>query len=412
MSAAEAAGAPRRLASPAEVVAGLAGVYMAQSVIGGVTFQGLPAVLRQDGASLSEIGMLLVTVAPWSFKFLWSPWVESYRLPAGRPHRSRQVVLIGGVVVMAMMVGAGLAGPGALGLLMTLLTIAAFATATVDIACDGYAVETLSERHRGWGNAAQVAGAYAGTAIGGGLFLVLVDHFGWAFACFAMAAVLAALCALFVLGRDGPRPPRAADAARPNLRAALRRREVRYGLLLVAIYVVGQKWAMVLIGPYLVDAGLSLTLIGVINGLGGMGAGVLGALLGGGLVRRFGGGRVAIVSMGLQAAVTLGFAASAAYGLHGAWLVAALALLNAVVMAVGFVALYARLMGYASLDQAGVDFTLFQCADAIASVVGWLGASAFGDALGYAWCFGLTGAVAVAATFALAPAFRRADAAL
>ncbi|MFJ5487270.1 hypothetical protein ACIKTA_06400, partial [Hansschlegelia beijingensis] len=77
--------------SPATIIVGLGGLYVAQSVIGGVVFTGLPAVLRKNGASLNDIAFILLTVLPWSFKFLWSPAVERYRSPRSGRRRSREV---------------------------------------------------------------------------------------------------------------------------------------------------------------------------------------------------------------------------------------------------------------------------------------------------------------------------------
>lgn len=390
----------RPLPSPAAVIAGVGGLYVAQSVIGGVTFQGLPAALRQQGASLGDIAFILLTVLPWSFKFLWAPLVERVRLPASGGNRSRAVVGVVGAFAVAALVAAAFTGPTMLGAVTAALVIGAFASATVDIACDGYAVESLAEKHRGWGNAAQVGGAYLGSAIGGGAFLILVDHIGWRDATLIMAGVLAALGLPFMLSRNPLRAPRT-EAPRPSLAAALRRREVRLGIALVALYVLGQKWGMVLISPFLVDAGLSLSDIGIINGFVGMAFGVLGATLGGWATRRYGGERVMLASLVAQVAATVGFAIAAATAWRSPLGLGALTIVNSGVMAFGFVALYAELMGRASLDQAGVDFTLFQCADGLVSLIGWQLVGLFGDRLGFANCFWIAAGVGLAAAVAL-----------
>lgn len=396
----------RPLPSPAGVILGVGGLYVAQSVVGGVTFNGLPAVLRQNGASLDDIAFVLLTVLPWSFKFLWAPAVERYRLPAGGGNRSKSVVGVVGAVAVLSLVGVALTGPSMLGAITVALVVAAFASSTVDIACDGYAVESLAEKHRGWGNAAQVGGAYLGSAIGGGLFLVLIDHLGWRDAALAMAAILAALGLPFLLGRQALRNVRP-QAPRPSLKVALKRREVRLGIALVALYVLGQKWAMVLISPYLVDSGLSLSMIGALNGAAGMGVGLAGALCGGWAVRRFGGDRVMIASLLAQVATTAGFALAAIFAWRSTAGLGALTILNSGVMALGFVALYAELMGRASLDQAGVDFTLFQCADGVVSLIGWRLVGWFGDALGFPWCFAIAAGIGLAVA-ALLPGVLRA----
>lgn len=392
--------AEARLPSPTAVIVGVGGLYVAQSVIGGVTFQGLPAVLRQHGASLNDIAFILLTVLPWSFKFLWAPWIERLRLPASGGNRSRPVVAVIGAVAVAALVGAAFTGPTMLGAVTTALVIGAFASATVDIACDGYAVESLAEKHRGWGNAAQVAGSYLGSAIGGGVFLILIDHIGWRDATLVMAAVLVALGLPFLLGRSRLRPHRV-GADRPSLGAALKRPEVRRGIALVGLYVLGQKWAMVLISPFLVDAGLSLTTIGLFNGFMGTAFGVLAALAGGWATRRYGAGSVMMASLLAQVLTTAAFALAAALAWKSVYGLGALTVLNSGVMAFGFVALYAELMGRASLDQAGVDFTLFQCGDGLVSLIGWQLVGLFGDRLGFVWCFGLAAAIGLGAAAVL-----------
>lgn len=394
--------APRSGAWP---VVGLGGLYVAQSVIGSMIFAGLPAVMRQSGASLNEIAFTLLAVLPWSFKFLWAPAVERFRSPQDGVRRSRLTVAIVGAVSVSAVAAFALIGPGALAPLAAAMMLASFASATIDIACDGHAVETLAERDRSWGNAAQVGGAYLGSALGGGVFLVLIDHMGWRDAGLVMAGALVALALPFLLTPDGARPARA-DRPRPSLKRAFQRPDVRFGLVLVAVYVFGQKWAMTLIGPFLIDSGLSLTAIGTINGVGVTALGVLGALGGGYLVRRHGPFSIMTRTLGAQIAAMLALAAIAYFQVTSPYVLLPTVLASAVMFALGFVALYTELMGRASLDQAGVDFTLFQSADAIVSLIGWQLAATVGEALGYAACFVAAGVFGLAA-LALMPILSR-----
>ncbi|TIW19676.1 MAG: MFS transporter, partial [Mesorhizobium sp.] len=48
----------RAASSPAAIVAAIGGLYVAQSVIGGITWTGLPAVMRDQGLPLDRIGLL------------------------------------------------------------------------------------------------------------------------------------------------------------------------------------------------------------------------------------------------------------------------------------------------------------------------------------------------------------------
>lgn len=372
------------------LIVGLGGLYVGQSVIGSMIFTGLPAVMRKSGASLNEIAFTLLAVLPWSFKFVWAPAVERFRSPHGGLRRSRLTVSIVGAFAVVAVGAFALIGPTALVPLSIAMIVATFASATVDIACDGHAVETLAEKNRGWGNAVQMGGAYVGAALGGGLFLVLIDQFGWRNAGFVMAASLVALALPFLLTPDGARVT-GADRPPQSLMRAFRRPEVRSGLLLVALYVFGQKWAMTLTGPFLVDTGLSLTTIGALNGVGITVLGLMGCAGGGYVLRRYSPFFVMAFALCGQIAAMLALSASAYLGVKSPYLLLPTMMASSIMFALGFVALYSELMGRASLDQAGVDFTLFQSADSVVSLIGWQLAATVGETLGYAACFGAAG---------------------
>src|SRR3712207_2979475 len=192
------------------------------------------------------------------------------------PSRSRSIVLVGGLISAAALILVGLIGPTNFIPLMAALMVIAFAASTVDIACDGHAVESLSGRYHGWGNAAQVGGAYIGAAIGSGLFLVLVARLDWSQATIIMAVMVVLLGLPFVLS---PAPtPSAARTHQPSLKDALSRIEMRKGLALAAIYTLTQKWSLSMIGPFLVDAGLDLNSLGILNGIGGLAVGFICAI--------------------------------------------------------------------------------------------------------------------------------------
>src|SRR3546814_5679045 len=109
--------------------------------------------MREAGVSLDRIGLISLIALPWVLKFLWAPAVERYRLPAFGRNRSGIIVMAGGLISVIGLVLAGALDPiDPLPLLVT-LTAVAFAASTVDIACDGFAVQSLSQQQNGWGNA-------------------------------------------------------------------------------------------------------------------------------------------------------------------------------------------------------------------------------------------------------------------
>ncbi|MFL5132178.1 MAG: MFS transporter [Microvirga sp.] len=385
-----ASGAPpaRGLDTSLAIVLAIGGLYVGQSIIGGVTFSALPSVLRDRGLHLDQIGLTYLAVLPWVLKFLWAPAIERYRLPSTGPSRSRSIVLIGGLISAVCFVLAAVIGPTNFAPLMAIFIVVAFAASTVDIACDGHAVESLSERYHGWGNAAQVGGAYLGSAIGSGLFLVLVARVDWIQAMIVMAVLLLLLGLPFVL--SPAITPVDARSHRPSLRDALRRTEMRKGLALAALYAVSQKWGLAMLGPFLVDSGLDLDSLGIVNGAGGMILGFGCALLGGALVRSWGARAIMVLALVLQALTLSGLAAAAWNGGTSQLLLLGLALgSSSAIMALGFVALYAQFMTLSDPRQAGIDFTLLQCMDALVSMIGGIGAGWIAQHFGYSACFGL-----------------------
>ncbi|RWE76931.1 MAG: MFS transporter, partial [Mesorhizobium sp.] len=237
---------------------------------------------------------------------------------------------------------------------------------------------------------------------GGGLFLFLVDVQGWRPAVSAMASLLVLLGLPFLLGVAG-RPHEEVRDHVPSLGMALRRPQIQRGLVASAIYVLAQKAALAMLGPFLVDAGLSLSTIGLVNGAGSMILGVAAALAGGALVRWLGTRSVLVLALVLQAGSLFVLAAFALSGVFPAGPLAAVAMLSSSgIMALGFVALYAQFMRWSDPRQAGVDFTLFQCMDALVSMAGGILAGYAAQHLGYGALFAGAGVVALLAAPAIA----------
>ncbi|MEN2976920.1 MFS transporter [Tistrella bauzanensis] len=362
---------------PVRVLTVIGGIYVTQSIIGGLTFHGLPTVLRAAGAGYEVIGLVSLLMLPWALKFLWAPWIERLRRPVGGGRRTRVMVLAGqGIAIVTIATLAASAGLPPPAMVLAVLAWAALVTATVDIGCDAYAVEQLPPALRGLGNVMQVGGGYVGALIGGGVFLVLVDRAGWSLAILALVVVMAALTLPMALTREGP--PAIATvgtdpAHRPSLARAFARRPVLIGLVVVLLMQAGLRLAMGLTGPMLIDRGVSLQVIGLISGAGGMAASLVGTLLAGLALRRVAPERL-LAPLVAGEGLLLGLLAVAIMGDVAARPVLGLTVVLSLVQGAAFVALYSAMMGWSASPQAGVDFTLLQCADAgIAALAGLSG---------------------------------------
>jgi len=388
------------------VFGAIAGIYVAQSLVSGLALQSIPAVMRSTGAQLDQIGLLYIVLVPWVLKFLWSPWLEKIRIGGAR-NRSREIILAGQWTVAAVIAAIAIVGTGHFPTLLAALALATLVAATIDIACDGFAIEQLAAQSRGWGNTAQVGGSYIGFMIGGGVYLWLVAQSDFRTATLLVAALLAALSLPFLAIGPARIPHiRASDTHTPSLGFALARREVQFGIVLVMLAGTGPRAAASLLGPYLIDNGMDLGTLGILNGSAAVGAGLTGTLLGGLLVQRFGAGRATVAAIVLHAIVLAGFAALVINGQAALPIIVAVQIASTIAMAAGFVATYALLMGASSLRQAGVDFTLFQCADAAITTLGGIAGGMAAHAFGYVSIFGLAAAFAGLAAL-LAPSLVR-----
>lgn len=212
-----------------------------------------------------------------------------------------------------------------------------------------------------------------------------------------MAGLLFLLGLPFLLG-IAHRLPEETRPNIPSLAAALRRSSLRRGLLVAAVYVTAQKIALGMIGPFLVDAGLDLSTIGLVNGFGSLFVGFGLALAGGLFVRIWGIRAVLLLALALQSVCLICFAAAATMGPFPASLLMILAIgSSSAVLALGFVALYAQFMRWSDPRQAGVDFTLFQCMDALVSMAGGVVAGQVAHFLGYGIFFACAAALAILA---------------
>ncbi len=388
----------------------IAGLYLTQSAIGGLTFMGVPTVLRAAGVGLDGIGLLSLLMLPWALKVLWAPAVERLRLAPDGRRRSRPIALAGQGVALAALATLAFGDPATLGMrLIVTLAVVAVIIATVDIACDGFMIDHLPPASRSWGNVMQVGGGFLGMVIGGGLFLVLVDRWGWSAGIGLTVALLTILSLPMAVTREPSGKGSGQATHRPSLAYAVRRKEVRLGLMTVVLTLAGLRLTQMIIGPFLIDHGVDLGTAGMLSGGLGVAAGVVGVLGAGICVRRWGARRVLVAALYACVPLFAGFVVIAPEEGLPLPLLAGLVLGHSVLGGVLFVSLYTAMTGWSSPRQAGLDFTLFQCMDAAVAGLAGLNGGVLTEHLGYATAFGLSALLTLAGAVFVPGLVARAD---
>jgi len=277
--------------------------------------QGLPyvTVMTLSVVMFKNLGVGNVEIAlytswlylPWVIKPLWSPLVDLLQTKRWW------------IVTLQLVVGASLAGvalalplPGFLQAVLALLWLLAFASATHDIAADGFYMLALPQHQQAalvgvrslFYRAAMIAGQ------GGLVFLAgrLAEGHGdfvraWQF----VMGMLAIVFALLFLWHRAVLPRPAADAPAPagsgfvrdfaaTFTSFFRRRDIVLVLAFLLLFRLGEAQLVKLVTPFLLDprdrGGLALTTaeVGIAYGTVGVGALTVGGLLGGWLVSRHG----------------------------------------------------------------------------------------------------------------------------
>ncbi|XP_017914267.1 PREDICTED: major facilitator superfamily domain-containing protein 3 isoform X5 [Capra hircus] len=197
----------------------LAGLYLVQGLPYGLQSGLLPVLLRARGLSLTRVGLARALYAPWLFKLVWAPLVDTWGSPRGWLALSTAALgLVCGLLATLPPAGAGGAAlPVPVAALLLLLNLAA---AVQDVALDMLAVRLLEPAELGPGNTVQVVAYKLGAALASGGLLALLPALSWTLLFLLLAAtywLAAALAWVAPALRKLPVPPPSANP-RPSLR--------------------------------------------------------------------------------------------------------------------------------------------------------------------------------------------------
>lgn len=342
----------------------LLALYFAQGLPAGLLGKALPALLRDQGVSLSAIGLTSALALPWALKFLWAPFLDRY---GTRRHwlLGLNLLTLGLMLVVASRDFSAWVHGAFVPLLATLFLLNLVA-ATQDIATDGLAVSRLSGRLRGLGNSVQVVGYKVGMILGGGLLLWLVAHLGWQASYAGLASLMLLVLLPVLLMRDEPSLPRQATTHsdwrgwQGYVRLFLgfaRRPGLGWWLVAVATFKLGDALASRMIGPLLRDAGLGLADIGLLTGVTGAMAGIAGAIVGGLSLMRIGHRNALVLFGSLQAAGLAGYLLVAG-GERDLFVLYTVVCFEQFADGLSTVALFTLMMDACRAHSPGTDYTL------------------------------------------------------
>ncbi len=375
-------------------------VYVIEGFPMGVYQNVLGFYFRRHDVSLSSIGLLSLLGFAWTAKPLWSPVIERFG--------ARQDWIRASLVAMAFAL-AGIAGLPANPIgpaLWTVVAIYCLASATQDIAIDGYTIGLVDRGREGPANAVRMTAYRAGFVASGSGLLLLPGWLGWGETFLVGAALTLMLATTLTLAPPIALPPAGERKPLRALRDWLARPGVGSVVAFVVLYRIGDKAMGPMLPTFWVDRGFSNTEFALFSSFLGAFATIAGAIAGGAWVARAGIVSALWITGILALASNLVYAAAAAWPESDRLGVYAASVLEAVSSGAVGAAFVSYLMRICEQQHAAVQYAVLT---GLYTSLGTLLASASGritEATGYASYFALTAAFAAPAFVFLARAAR------
>jgi len=277
----------------------------------GLVWIAIPDWMRDIGVDIRVVGLFTLAQAPWSFKFVWSPLMDRFRLPVGGRRRGWIVLAQLGLALLGLVLAGVGDRPEAPWIVLAITLGVALAAATQDIAIDAYAVDVLRRAEHGVAVGLRTAVYRAAMTLSGGLSIWAAAKFGWGAVNLVLALVYLPL--LLVTWRS-PEPEEPTAEPRslrdavwlPFLECLSRHRAVEI-LIFVVLYKLADNLSQSLLRPFLNDMGYGEFDRGFVLGTFGVAVTIAGTFLGGAACTRMGLGRALWIFGFLQIFSNLGY---------------------------------------------------------------------------------------------------------
>ena len=332
----------------------------------------LQAWLAAENVDIVAIGWFALVGQPYTYKFLWAPFMDRYVPPF--LGRRRGWLLVTQVLLAAAIAFMGTLTPAdSVWLLGAAALSVAFLSASQDIVFDALRTDWLERDERGAGAAVSVLGYRIAMLISGAGALILADNWlGWQATYWLIAALMGVgmLATWFVVEPEpqGAEPKTLDEAVMKPFAEFFTREGAVALLLLVVLYKLGDAFAGNLTTTFLLRGpGFSLTEVGAINKGFGLAATIFGALAGGALMAKMRLYRALLVFGALQALTNLGFMLLAASGKSYALMVTVIGLEN-LCGGMGTAAYVALLMALCDRRFSATQYALLSALSAVGRV--------------------------------------------
>lgn len=271
----------------------------------------LQAWMSDEGVDLGTIGMVSLIGLPYTIKFVWSPFLDRFRMPFLSRRKGWMVLFQ--ALLMAAIFSLSMVNPSsnllAVGVIALLIS---FFSASQDIALDAYRREILPDEELGFGSSVYVTGYRLGMLLAGAGALIMADRMAWPHVYQIMALCMAPAILFTIISPKERTDIKAPENMKQAIVGPLKEFFTRPGALTIILFIllfkVGDLMAANLTTPFILEMGYSKTDMGTVAKGVGMIATILGGLIGGAIMLKLPMKPSLVIFGILQAVSTLGFA--------------------------------------------------------------------------------------------------------
>jgi len=252
-----------------------------------VLIQLVPAWLRSHDVDLATIGLFALVSLPYTWKFVWSPLMDRYKLPFLGRRRGWALITQLGLFFSIAALGRFDPTVSLQAIVATVFVISLFG-ASQDIVIDAYRRELLADDELGTGTSFFVNAYRLSSLVPGSLALILSDHLPWSVVYWVTAGfmVVGIITTLIIkeVSDDAMAPATLREAVVDPFVEFFSRGGIKAGLAILGfmfLYKLGDNMATALATPFYLDMGFSRTEIGSIAKVAALWASITGGILGG-----------------------------------------------------------------------------------------------------------------------------------
>lgn len=332
------------------------GLYIAQSIPMSFFTTVVPVIMRQENYSLELIGLLQFVKLPWVLKFLWAPIIDK---KANTLLQYKRCIIASELFYAAIILSVGFFSLQTdFTLILVLIVLAIFASATQDIATDALAILSLRKDQQSMGNAIQSMGGFIGALVGSGVLLLIYNSFGWKALLIGLSCfVLIALIPLRFFNYELREKAKGNNSSIKSIVSFFAQKGITKHIIFLFFSITGLAGMMAMLKPYMVDYGFSLEKIGCISGILGTATAAVMAFVSGITIKRLG-MKNSLILFFCLAIVVIGYFIKINHsGFSETELVIGICAFWGVYGMIN-VAIYTLAMGWARSGNEGTDFTI------------------------------------------------------